>query len=182
MEIELSNKRMKRFYYPLGQLNNGRMSSNYGHINSIFLCESKVVALCHNETQKTNRRSQILILRDNFSVKQLIDTNSGSAHNVIPWDHSFLHCDSLNGSLKLGDMDVFEASCFTRGLSVTRDNIILGGSEYAKRNVREYAKGYLFVLDRKDFRCLYRTEFPSMVQEIRRLDDLDFSMSENGHA
>jgi len=180
LKIDLFNKEIRGAYYPLGQLSNGRQSGNYGHINSIYLRESETFALCHNETTKTHKPSQIIILGHDFSVQNIIDTTSGSAHNIIPWNQSFLHCDSINGSLKLGDETVFDASCFTRGVSITRKHIVLGGSEYANRDIREYGKGYLFVLDRKDYNCLHRTEFPGMVQEIRRLGDVDFGLSENG--
>jgi len=181
LEIDPSKRKTKGIYYPLDKLSDGRSSTNYGHLNSIYFQGNEVVALCHNETQKTGRASQILILEKDFSVRERIDTNSGSAHNVIPWHGAFLHCDSMNGYLKLGDKIVFDAGCFTRGLSVTKHHILLGGGEYSKRKAREYGKGYLFVLDKSSFSLVRKFEFPNMIQEIRRLDDVDFAMSQSGY-
>ncbi len=164
-------------FYPLGRLENGRNSINYGHINSIFLEDNKVFLVCHNHTRTTNRNSQVLVLDHNFSIKETINTSCDSAHNVIPYNNSFIICDSINGSLKLGDKIVFEAKCFTRGVCVTEDYILLGGSEYAERSKRENTEGYLFVLNKSNFKLINKTNFPGMVQEIRRLDSLDIGSS-----
>ena len=179
IQVDLNAKYNMKYYYPIGKLENGRESKNYGHINSIYLCNSSVIIVCHNTTQKTNRPSQILILDRNFSVRKVIDTPAGSAHNVIPYGGSFLYCDSINGNLNLDDKIVFKASCFTRGLSMSHDYILLGGGEYAEINMRNYGKGYLFILDRKDFSLIHRFGLPSMAQEIRRLDGVDFGLSDN---
>jgi hypothetical protein len=180
IQMNLIDKNNMKYHYPMGALENGRESKNYGHINSIYLQENGATIICHNTTQKTSRPSQILILDKDFSLSKVIDTPAGSAHNVIPYGDLFLYCDSMNGNLNLDDKIVFKASCFTRGLSMNHNYILLGGSEYAKRDMRNYGRGYLFILDRKDFNLRHCVELPSMVQEIRRLDSVDFGLSDNG--
>lgn len=180
----LRDKEVKYETFPFGKLSNGRKSDNYAHINSIYISDDGVTLFCHNETKKTGRSSQIITLGDDRSVKRTITTTAGSGHNVTPLGDSYLYCDSMNGTLKLGDQSgdktIFDAKCFTRGLSLTKDYIIMGGSEYASRDQRDYGKGYIFLLDKKDFKCHFSMKFPAMVQEIRRLDDIDYAMSKDG--
>lgn len=179
IETDLNDKQNTKHYYPLGKLDNGKESQNYGHMNSIFINEDKIIIMCHNTTQKTGRPSQILLLGRDCSILEEIDAPAGSAHNVIPFNDSFLYCDSMNGNLNLGNKIIFKASCFTRGLSVSDSYILMGGGEYASRDVREYGKGYLFILDKNSLKLLHKVDLTSMVQEIRRLDGPDIGLSEN---
>lgn len=177
LKVDIRTKRRLGEGYPLGKLDEGRSSSNYAHINSIYVRDDDIVVLCHNDSRKTNRPSQIAILKHSLDAKCIVDTSIMAGHNVVPLGHGFLCCDSLHGTLNHAGKDVFTADCFTRGLSITKEHIVLGGSEYAKRDLREYAKGYIYILNRQDFVCIKRVEFPGMVQEIRRLDDVDYGQS-----
>lgn len=179
IEIDLNTDEIINEYFPLGRLTNGRRSANYGHINSLYFDNSSTYAVCHNHTVSTGRTSQVLLLGEKFTIEECITTSCNSAHNIMPWKGSFLICDSMNGTLKLGDEVVFEAGCFTRGLSVTEDYILLGGSQYAKRDVREYASGELFVIDKEDFGLINQFKLPSMINEIRRMNLPDMAMSDN---
>ena len=67
-------------FYPIGKLENGRKSKNYGHINSIYSNDGIIYLLCHNETKKTGRKSEVLkVKRENF---QLIDRKTVEASSA----------------------------------------------------------------------------------------------------
>jgi len=166
------------YHYPLGKLKNGRRSENYGHINSIFILKDKITILCHNQTANTGKYSEIFNLNKQFHIKEKIETLSNSAHNILPLNGKILHCDSLNAAVKLDKQVVFKGTLFTRGLSVSDSHILVGGSEYRERDEREKADGCIYVLRKNDFNFLYDIKIPGMVQEIRRLDGIDYSMSQ----
>lgn len=172
------NNHHKNEYYPLGELSNGRKSENYAHINSIFRCDNDqcYYLLCHNETTKTNRNSSILVVNENFDKISEIQTKSGDAHNIVKLNGNLLYCDSLGMTLNKDHEVVFKADYMTRGLSITNEVILLGGSEFAPREKRDKSKGHLYILNH-NFQLITSTDFPGPVREIRRLDGIDYGMS-----
>ncbi len=162
-------------HYPLGRLAEGRSSPNYAHMNSIYRHDGRFFVVCHNESAKTGRFSEILVLTPGFEVTERIETPSRSAHNVAAHRGTFYHCDSLSNGLRADDELVFVGNHFTRGLSISDDYILVGGSEYARREDREKVPGYLYVLH--DGVLATSFPVPGMVQEIRRLDAPDYGLS-----
>lgn len=165
-------------YYPIGKLSDGRDSENYGHINSIFYRGKYFYLMCHNETKKTEKFSQILKCNKNFNVLETIEIEARNAHNVIVWNGDVFYCDSFNYSFKRNSDILLKTQYFTRGLSMNNSHIFVGGSEIAERGERKNAKGCLFILN-KDFTIKEFIEIPGMVQEIRCLDEVDYSLSNN---
>ncbi|QTL99723.1 hypothetical protein GM661_18070 [Iocasia frigidifontis] len=164
-------------FYPLGKLKNGRNSKNYGHINSIYKKEKEFLLMCHNETTKTGRNSEILVLDENLNINRKIDTKASNAHNIVKYKEQLFYCDSMNMSLMKNGVQVFRGKHFMRGLSVTDEYLLVGGSDYAKRNKRTKVNGYIYILDHK-FRLIDSYLIPGMVQEIRRIDNIDYSLSQ----
>ncbi|MDF1844704.1 MAG: hypothetical protein P1U77_25085 [Rubripirellula sp.] len=163
-------------YYPGGKLANGRESSNYAHMNSIWRSGSDIYVLFHNETRKTGQNSEIVRLDANHEIAERISTNASNAHNVVRVNDDFLYCDSLNGKLIHGDSVVYESEYFTRGLAVTPDLVLLGASEYGARETRDTLAGGVTVLDRGfNFRHFIPT--PGMVQDIRAVNPVDYALS-----
>ena len=163
-------------YFPLGKLENGRASSNYGHMNSIFFKEGKIYILCHNETSKTKRYSEILVLNEQMELIEKIDTKTSNAHNIVVFRNDMYSCDSLGSNLvKNGEIFV-RKDYFTRGLAITDDYIVMGGSEYASRENRSKAGGKIYVLDHNG-KGIVDVYLPGMVQEIRRIDKKDYGLS-----
>jgi hypothetical protein len=141
---------LRRRVHPLGRLSSGRDSANYGHLNSVHAVEDRVYVLAHNETYKTGRRSEILVLdRERLTVRDRIPDVGACAHNVVARDGLFLVCDSLGGALTNHGRVVFKPSTFTRGLAVGDDLVLLGGSVYSERGVRLAADVFVYVLDRR---------------------------------
>lgn len=165
-------------FYPLGKLENGRGSENYAHINSIYKHKEHFYLMCHNETTKTDNESEILRTDNYFNIIEIINTSSVNAHNILIYDDKIYHCDSMNKQLKSENEVVFEGDYFTRGLSYDGELFIVGGSEYAKRSERTKVNGYIYVLN-DNLNLLDNFEVPGMVQEIRRIDGIEFSLSNN---
>jgi hypothetical protein len=164
-------------YYPLGKLEEGRSSSNYGHINSIYFYKGYAYLLAHNETLKTQRKSEIIVTDMDFEKVRIISTKSSNAHNVFVTNDDILHCDSIGCSLNKNNISVFKTDVLTRGLSISDNLIVLGGSGFTKRNLRPFAKGKLFFLNR-NYELLNSVLFPASVTEIRRIDKTDYSLSD----
>ncbi|MEZ5335189.1 MAG: hypothetical protein R2741_08120 [Methanolobus sp.] len=163
-------------YYPLGKLDNGRKSNNYAHMNSLYHTENRFFVMCHNETSKTGRQSEILVLDSNLRKIEKIDTKASHAHNIVVLNNQFIYCDSTNNCLKVDNEIVFKGKHFTRGLSISKEHVLLGGSDHAKRADRTKVNGYIYVLNH-DFSLFTQFLVPGMVQEIRRLDKPDISLS-----
>jgi hypothetical protein len=166
----------KNDFYPLGILENGRKSSNYGHINSVYSYNGFIYLLCHNETKKTGKNSEILKLNKQNDLIGKINLNASSAHNCAIYNNKFLVCDSLNNKVILDNNVLIDTDDFTRGLSIFDDFILIGGSDYKKRSQRIDAKGTVYILN-NDFNLLEKIRIPGMVQEIRSLSDNDLSLS-----
>lgn len=164
-------------FFPKGTLDNGRNSTNYAHINSIYLTFEHVYLFCHNETKKTGIYSSILILNHKFELLKEIKTSASNGHNIINLNGDLIYCDSLNNALMANDIMVYKADMFTRGLSVTNDYFVLGGSEYARRKERERVKGKLYFINKK-FNTICTVRMPGMVQEVRRINGKDYALSE----
>lgn len=162
--------------FPNGPLEAGRESSNYNHFNSINLTDNGYVVFAHNETAKTNKESEIWFLNDDFRVSEVRNASVSSGHNITILDGRPLYCGSLNGTLVWNEQTVFDAETFTRGLSLSEDYVIVGGSDYGERHARGSLGGSLFLLRRPSFELVYKMRIPGMVQEIRRLDGPDFAM------
>ncbi len=164
--------------HPCGSLENGRVSSNYRHFNSVFAAEEAIYVVAHNQSAKTGKDSEILVLDSQWRPMRVIPTESGSAHNVAVIDGRLWHCDSRGGSLVVDGEPVYrEPGLFTRGLAVNRDNVLVGGSETADRGDRGSTEGQVIMLNRS-FEYLGRIRFPGGggVQELRFLEG-DLAMS-----
>jgi hypothetical protein len=165
-------------YYPLGPCERGRTSENYAHINSVLFFRGDAYLVCHNETAKTGRASRVLRCDAAFNVLEAYEDCGASAHNIafLP-DGTGLVCDSggarvidLHGKVRA------EVDLFTRGLSANGTQIVVGGSELAERSARDQVRGRLYFFA-PDFTPRGTLDLPGMVQEVRRLDGDDYSLS-----
>lgn len=164
-------------FYPLGKNFNGRNSDNYAHINSIYNNDNSIYILCHNETSKTGRNSEIIICDKKFSVSRQIRLDAGNAHNIALFKDELILCDS-NGSRVSNHFGktLLQLSNFTRGLSITDDYIVVGESEYANRTERHKKAGWLNYCDH-NWEIIKKQRIPGMVQEIRALNKIDYCLS-----
>jgi hypothetical protein len=143
-----NGKTVKRLY-PNGGLEKGRSSPNYCHFNSIFWSAKNIFLVAHNQTKKTGRLSEIYRLDHRWKLLEIIATKSGAAHNVVLIKGELWHCNSLEGTLVLGEGAAYQdRHYFTRGLAVNDRHVLVGGSEFAERNSRACSSGVVMVLNR----------------------------------
>ena len=139
-----------KIIYPNGKLQNGRKSSNYNHFNSLFKYKNKIFLIAHNETKKTNRPSEIFSL-NSFTLNTLDrkKINGSNCHNIYIDNENKMFCKSHEGTLNINGKDVIlHKNIFTRGLSVSDEYIILGGSDIQPdRLKREETNGYIYIYD-----------------------------------
>jgi len=175
----LATERFK-YFYPNGKLYDGSDSSNYMHINSVFINDEKINILAHNKTTKSNKPSQIWTYNNkNMEFINKVDIGV-NCHNIVIHKGDLYYCDSMNGTLvKNNDIVFSNSDYFTRGLAITDDYIFLGGSEFAERKKRFKANGVLYVLDHyfKEVASFKMNGIGSL-HEIRSLDG-DYGLSQN---
>ncbi len=153
-------------FYPNGSLINGRRSKNYSHINSIYKYKDFFILLFHNETTKTKKNSQIAITNNKFKIIKLIETKAGSAHDIYILNNKHLYCNTMQKTLILDNSIVYKANMLTRGLAVNNKYIVVGGSEYGKRELRNNLKGEIYILDLQ-FQLISTVTLQGMVQDIK---------------
>lgn len=174
--IEIKNKKITE-KFPIGKIISREKSRNYGHINSIFF-DNKIYLLAHNDSVRTKKNSEILIFDINFNLLDRKKTSAKSAHNIVKYDNKIIVCDSLNKRLidVENNQTLAEFDLFTRGISINKDEILIGGSEYKSRIKRNFSIGKIYVLN-KDFKVIREEKLPGMVQEIRCINRKDYGLN-----
>lgn len=167
-----------RHYYPAGRLKNGRQSDNYRHINSVYCDNTRIFVVCHNDTRRTGRPSEIMILNHAFQVQTTIVLEGGCAHNVIPFRDSFIYCDSLGGAVDLAGTKIAVGN-FPRGVAMNNDSVLVGTSEFANRDNRDFTNSRIHVICIHRKRILGELTIPQMgsIYEIRLVNPDDSGLS-----
>ena len=169
ISIDRSGKRTN--YFPNRKIKTAR---NNNHFNSIFITEKFIYLCAHNGTLKPKTYSKIYVLnKSNMKKHEIIQTNAGNAHNIIPKDGEILYCDSMAGELICEKNIVFKDSKYLmRGLAITDNHILAGGSQFARREERAATDGAVFVLD-KNYNHITTIELKSIgqVYEIRGVNN-----------
>lgn len=161
-----------------GSLPEGKASPNYCHVNSIYGADQSIYLVYHNTTTKSQRPSQVAVFDMNFQQQQIIEINGIDAHNVFRHGNRLVYCDSGRGLLVWGDR-VIRAEKMTRGLAISDELILLGGSTFAERAARSNTAGTVYFLKYSDLSLLGSLEIPSAggVQELRFVDRPDYGLS-----
>lgn len=122
-----------------------------------------------NKTSQTGRASQIVRVARGTLAASVASECGGNAHNFVPWNGHHLWCDSLSGTLACDGKPVFRVEPFTRGLFVSADYILVGGSAREARSEREGKDGYIWVLNPR-FELVTEIKIPGVAPpcEIRR--------------
>src|SRR5690606_33114020 len=118
--------RGKMACYPNGRAST-RVSSNYAHINSVYVAGDELHLIYHNETHKTGRRSRWVTLNRELQVVESREIDGGCAHNITYWRGQATFCDSQGSSLVWGNRRI-HLGVFTRGIAATDDVVFVGGS------------------------------------------------------
>jgi hypothetical protein len=165
--------------YPNGRLAQGKQSPNYVHLNSVFCDGGHVYLVYHNQTQRTGKKSEIVILDRQLRLIERIDIPASCAHNIVVRGQNRWYCDSQGGALLRDGQVVFHSEHYVRGLAIHPGLILLGGSEFAKREDRINKRGYIFALDPATMRAFATMFIPSSgsIFEIRFVDRHDLGLS-----
>lgn len=178
-EIGESNLKPVNKHYPNGRAEKGKEESNYSHINSIFKCGEYILVMYHNMTKKTGKNSQIAVLNGDWEVLDVIDTDANSAHNIFCHDKRIVFCDSMNGRLVKYDEVLIDTSVYMRGLSVSSDFWLVGGSEHAKKGGRRFTDGsvYQYSPAKNEVASIIKIPNCGSLYEIRLINPEDLAIS-----
>jgi hypothetical protein len=127
--------------------------------------------MAHNDSMRTGRESEILVLdTETFHLMRTVPTAGHCCHNIYVNDEHLLFCRSREGTLACNGKDVSHLAGFARGLALDDHHIFVGVSQHAESaDRREAAAGRIEVLNR-EFRSLGRIILPhGQVREIRLL-------------
>jgi len=182
IEDEKIVKPLKPFY-PLGDLDHGVKSENYGHINSVLIQNSQIILICHNQTQKTKKLSEVLILSMDGELLKKINTKNSCAHNYMILNGDELICDSIAKGLRVDNTNLIKLGKFTRGLCNDQKYLYVGGSQIAGRENRGNPKmeGSIYILDIAKYKLKHEIPLKGFgnVYEIRTNHKNDKSLSAN---
>lgn len=175
-------KLVSKEYYPNGKLSSGRKSNNYSHFNSIFFHKKTIYLIAHNETYKTSRKSELYVVDDNFNVLDIYELSGSNCHNFFKNSNEQIFCSSLEGAVVKNDSYLLQDGGFTRGLAVSVDGYLVGSSPVQINRVdRGKGDGVINFIDRKSTKVGFRLIVKNtQIQEIRRLDCIDYSISNFG--
>ena len=171
--IDCDGLKSRDVFYP-----NSWSGKNDVHLNSIYCHKDKIYLIYHNRTRYTGRNSQIAVLNNALQMESIIDTQAGSAHNIVLWEGAPMYCDSQAGTLVWNE-PVLYLNCFTRGLAIADEFVLVGGSEFAKREERQNKTGYVFAFDLKERKTIAQITIPAIgnVFELRLIEPTDYGMA-----
>lgn len=156
---------------------------NYGHFNSVFAKDNDIFILAHNVTSKTRRKSEIY--RFNYKRKLINkqEIDGDNCHNIYKTDNNLWVCDSINNRVYdyKSNKIIFECSKFTRGLAISEDYVLIGGSTLSADDTSDrFREGSVYILNR-DMTSIGEIAIDNcQINEIRRIDAVDFGLSNSG--
>lgn len=155
------------------------------HLNSVFYDHGadRVYTIAHNLTAHTGRPSAIYRLDRRGGDVREVRTLARSAHNVYVCDGTLYYCDSERGMLRRNDEVIFRASKLLRGLSVTSDTMIVGGSDISFDRRARYSSDVTLYRLGSEGDLLADVHLPGLgnLYEIRQLRLDDHAMSAGRH-
>jgi len=172
-----------------GQLHLGGLVEDINHVNSLFsLSESSFIALLHNHSRLTRSELVFFEITENQKIKtgRHLKLWHGGCHNITvdgdylyynaSADGVFVVCDLTKGEII---KELHFPKLHTKGLSLTKDRILVGASESVAREQRKASKGEIVSIDRSTFEVVSRTDISvdgeqcGNINEIRVLSESD---------
>jgi hypothetical protein len=171
-------RKVARKHFPAGRSGIGRGRSGHAHFNSIYRCMHGINIVAHNETVKTGRGSEILLLASDGRVLARRELGGACCHNIGILDGREVICRSWEGTVVVDDEEVLAVGSFLRGLALGPDYHLIGKSAFeSRREARNAAEGGVIVTDR-EFRPLATVRLAdTQVCEVRRVDVADLGIS-----
>ncbi|HEX8620956.1 MAG TPA: hypothetical protein VF718_03225 [Allosphingosinicella sp.] len=143
-----------------------RGGPGHGHLNSIAGSAEAVFVMLHNEAR--GRPSEIVLLDRAFRERGRTTLPCSGCHDIVALeDGSLLTCLSPRGEIGVaGGEAVAIDNCWTRGLVVGPEEIVVGSSLFGKRMGRALLPGFVTFLDR-GYRRTARLYLPAAPTQIR---------------
>ena len=176
--IQLLKNGKRKIYYPNKKIK--KSGNNNNHFNSVFITNNYMYVLAHNGMLNLNKCSEIYVLeKPSLKCKEIIKLPAYSAHNVLLFKGKFIYCNSLAGELIWGDKVFYKNERFyMRGLSITDKSIVVGGSQFAKRDRRPSTDCTIWFLDYTGkLKREITLKKSGQIYEIRAFDK-DYGLSE----
>lgn len=170
----------------------GDSNSDRNHINSVFPNgDGQVVALLHNKGRKNSEIAILEHCENKFRLINRVPIWDKSCHNIFIEDNLLVYNASKYGDFVVASLETGETiqrlhfPGHTKGLSITKDYFIIGNSEHAVREAREFSSGTMEVIDRNSLQWITTVELDHRqltdpvgnVNEIRCLSEPEY-----GHA
>lgn len=166
----------RREYEPLPGLLKRGAAAGYAHVNSLIASGEQRLILLHNGAEASH--SEVALLDADWRLLERRPLAGQGCHSfAILENGSLLSCGSFAGELIGSDgLRAKVTELMTRGLSVGADTILVGGSTFSERDLRDDLAGAIYFLDR-GYRTLATLQMPGPPMEIRRIDGEDLSLS-----
>jgi hypothetical protein len=171
----------EKVHYPLGDA----MSKDplrpvrSAHINCLFARGDRVYLMCHNSSDWTGKRSELLECDRAFRVIRRIPLAGRCCHNVVVLgDDDIRYCSSEASEVRGpgGTWLSIDERMFVRGLSIGEHVVAVGASEITYRADRFRSAGRVYFFEPNGARRGHIT-LPGAPREIRRLDGCDWTLS-----
>lgn len=162
-------------YFPAGPALRGRPSGNYAHFNSVTNCESTTFVIAHNDYERSGKLSELWVLDREMKVLDRRSLGFANCHNFFTDGANELFLASHDGHVVLNGSPVCTPGYYLRGLSVSDDFIVIGGSDRLDRIHRGHGVGRLVILTRHFEWVAEITLRSTQIHEIRRIDRADFT-------
>lgn len=155
-----------------------RDSPTYRHYNSLFHHDGMLHVVAHNRTVESGRRSELFVLDEQFTVREVRDLGAADVHNFWTDGTRKLYCASAKGTLRLDGVDAVSLGGYTRGLSVATDMLLVGVSRYElERHARDRGDGCVYAVA-PDMTVLGHLVIPrTQIHELRRVDVAELGLS-----
>ncbi len=139
----------RKWIYPNRKMRSNVPAQDNNHFNSLYITDDYIYVLAHNGWLKPKRNSQVYVLRkSDFMNHTILETDTQEAHNIILYKDSMFFCDSRNGKLIRDDTAIFtDTDHFLRGLAVTDEFIVIGGSQIIERSKRRFSDSVIWFCD-----------------------------------
>lgn len=159
-------------------LNVGKDRTDINHINAITCQNDKLNIGLNNRGNKLSEIYELPYTLIEKSAEETILAETIAkihqipglfhSHDLEPFNQYFLMCASHDGFLIRSDtgQSLTKIGDWTRGIAISENEIWISASQYAKRSKRhsKTLDGYLYRVDRNDFKILERIVIPKAGQ------------------
>lgn len=131
------------------------------HINSVYICGNCIMVILHNKTKK---ESEVAILEHTlatgFELKHVLSLWGIACHNIycdgkhLYYNSSSSRCVVVVDVVKDCVIEQIHFKEHTKGMSVSKNHLVIGLSEHTFRDKRATSRGQLAIIDRRSLKVI----------------------------